>query len=722
MRWSAPRKSVKTVLCSLTVITLLVIGSSLVFGFTLSSDTVNNYIVPKVEERLGSKVKIGKIEVSLFSGIRISEFSLANPKGFSPTPLLEAKRIQLNYRLIPLLWKKVIIDSMQIIEPAIFIERSPEGRYNFSDLGKRPSSAGPPSATLPPKSRLKFQLAITEVRLEEARINLNLARGDGNSPYRLKLENVKLKVENISREGPMEVNISLGFPGTPDAELSIQGTIAAKGGQADLNLRGNKLRLQPFFSFLPEWARRLFAQGLVGLDLQLSAGNSFARIASEGTLQISGLNVKRGLDLLLTYQVSLQTDASQPRSRARKVSLVRSRSAGRILTGALQIKELSLEFKELAELNSSIKGKFLLTEQRLAGEGLELKIGSSGFKGSVVLETEGKEGNTAVFSFFSDLIDLDQMAKFGPEPKARVDSKARLPSKSRSFAHRQQAVISALKFWKIDGNINAAKAKYQGLSLKDVRVRLKVEELVANQELVASLAGGRITYQSRMELSSSPIAYRLRLSAEGVEAGTLISALFPRFGFIKKGQVSLDLALAGRLLRGPDFRGALSGDGSVLASAIKLGKLDFLRKYKAFLNPDRIEGLEFSSVKVGFRMDKGKAWVYQTEALSAELSANGRGTIDLVAGKIDYNLEASMSPAFVREALTLSVLGQLLSAGRGWVKVPLTIKGDLSSPKLSLSRRALPKKIQMGLRKELEKRLPGPSGKGVLDILEKLLR
>jgi hypothetical protein len=500
--------------------------------------------------------------------------------------------------------------------------------------------------------------------------------------------------------------------------------MAANGGRGELNFNGTNLRLQPFFSFLPEWARQLFAQGLVGLDLQLSAADSFARLASEGRLQVSRLKVKKGLDLSLTYKADFQRDAIPPNPQPRKVSLTPSQpgAADQILTGALQIKELSLAFKELAELNSSVKGKFLLAKQRLTGEGLELRIGDSGFKGSISLESEGERENRAAFSFSSDLVDLDQLSKFAPAPKAKLDAKANSPAKSRAFVGKQQAVIATLKFWRIAGDINAAKAKYQGLSLEDVQLKLRVDDLVADQELIASLAGGRVTHAVRMDLGASPIAYRLRLRSERVEAARLISALFPKFDFIKKGQLSLDLALAGLLLPGADFSRALSGDGNALGLAIELGKLDFLQKYKAFLKPDRLAGLEFSAVKVGFRMDKGKVLVNKTEALAAELSANGRGTIDLVERKIDYQLEAKLSPSFVREALALSLPGQLLSPRGGWVKLPLTIKGDLSSPRLSLSRQLLPQSTQQGLRKELEKYLPGPAGKGMLDILENLLR
>src|SRR3972149_421764 len=93
----------RVVLFPLLAFPVLFSGFNLTLKYTLSNDTVRNQIVPALEQKLGRKIGIDKIDVSLISGIEITNFTIGNPEGFSPAPLFHAKRIILKYELLPLL-------------------------------------------------------------------------------------------------------------------------------------------------------------------------------------------------------------------------------------------------------------------------------------------------------------------------------------------------------------------------------------------------------------------------------------------------------------------------------------------------------------------------------------------------------------------------------------------------------------------------------------------
>src|SRR3989304_1281698 len=110
----------------LKVIGISLVGALLIIGvlalavrLVLSPERVKGLAIPLLEERLGGKVGIDKIRVSLFSGIEITNLSLSNAAGFSPGPLFAAKRLAFKYRLLPLIARKVVIESVEISEPAI---------------------------------------------------------------------------------------------------------------------------------------------------------------------------------------------------------------------------------------------------------------------------------------------------------------------------------------------------------------------------------------------------------------------------------------------------------------------------------------------------------------------------------------------------------------------------------------------------------------------------
>jgi hypothetical protein len=122
------------------ILVLLAVGVNLVIKNYLSSNNLKSILLPRAEAALGRKVNLDEINVSLFSGIVAKGLSVKEKNG--QKDFLKTERFVLSYRLLPLLEKQLVISKIEIVSPAVNIERLRGGRYNFSDITEnRPKEA-----------------------------------------------------------------------------------------------------------------------------------------------------------------------------------------------------------------------------------------------------------------------------------------------------------------------------------------------------------------------------------------------------------------------------------------------------------------------------------------------------------------------------------------------------------------------------------------------------
>lgn len=153
---------------------IVVIAGLMVFvRYYLTEERVKAFVIPQAETALGREVAIGKINISLFSGITIHNFLIKESD--STSNFVSAKAFVLNYELLPLLQKKLIISEIRLDQAAIQITRDKNGKFNFSSLAilaekeqqKKTEKPKPASAALP------LALTINEIELNNAKITIH---------------------------------------------------------------------------------------------------------------------------------------------------------------------------------------------------------------------------------------------------------------------------------------------------------------------------------------------------------------------------------------------------------------------------------------------------------------------------------------------------------------------------------------------------------------------
>jgi uncharacterized protein involved in outer membrane biogenesis len=100
-----------------------------------------DYLIGQVEQALGRKITVDKIEVTLTPvGARLVNFAMADDPAFSAAAFLRAKDLQVDLRLLPLLIGQFRLKRLVLESPVITIVRDARGQYNFASNARNEKS------------------------------------------------------------------------------------------------------------------------------------------------------------------------------------------------------------------------------------------------------------------------------------------------------------------------------------------------------------------------------------------------------------------------------------------------------------------------------------------------------------------------------------------------------------------------------------------------------
>ncbi|MGQ9610306.1 MAG: DUF748 domain-containing protein, partial [bacterium] len=115
------------------------------------------------QDQLKREVYIGEITGNFLSRINIAGISIAKYDSLSSGKLLSVKEVGIDYSLINLIRRKLLIRDIQVIQPRIWIEMDENGKLNLPEIT--------PSEEKPSKSR--FSLILANVVISSGEISIN---------------------------------------------------------------------------------------------------------------------------------------------------------------------------------------------------------------------------------------------------------------------------------------------------------------------------------------------------------------------------------------------------------------------------------------------------------------------------------------------------------------------------------------------------------------------
>jgi uncharacterized protein involved in outer membrane biogenesis len=122
-------------------------------------DTLRLSTAAACSRALGRDVGIGRVDVGLFTGVRVSDISVANAgRGFSTQALFSASEARLELSLPALVRGRVLVRKIIFVRPQLLIETNAQGISNLEGLGG-PSAPVPSGVKGPAKPRTLPHLA-----------------------------------------------------------------------------------------------------------------------------------------------------------------------------------------------------------------------------------------------------------------------------------------------------------------------------------------------------------------------------------------------------------------------------------------------------------------------------------------------------------------------------------------------------------------------------------
>ena len=296
----------KKVLIVIGVLVALAVIVVAIVPFVFDANRYRPEIESRLSQSLGRDVKIGNLQLSIFSGgITANQITIAENPAFGTQPFVQAKELKVGVDLWPLIFSKQLkIDSLVLDAPDVRLLQSANGKWNFSTLGSntgpnRAASTGKPGAPSTSKTgntsagssqESANGLSIGKLEVSNGRIIVGEANGKQES-----YTGLDVKATDISSSSSFPFSLSLAAP--QGGKVSIDG----KAGP----LAANDLTSTPF-------------SGDVKIDNLDLAATGF-------------VSPQSGLEGILNYKGKLNSDGktveSQGNATASKLRLVKTGSA-----------------------------------------------------------------------------------------------------------------------------------------------------------------------------------------------------------------------------------------------------------------------------------------------------------------------------------------------------------------------------------------------------------
>jgi AsmA protein len=302
-RRRAPKVTVKRWTKVLLAIGSLVVLAAVSLPVFVNANTFRPAIEKQLTTTLGRSVKLGDLKLPPFSGSLVArDVSVADDPNFSAAPFLTAKEVLIGVSLRHLIFsRQANLRSFQIESPQINVIRAANGTWNFSSIGRIPTSistsgtpkfgaAGSAGTGISNGSATELpDLSVGRIVIEDGRaVVTTLPALGAPSVY----ERVNLTAHDFS--------FAVQFPFELNAELPAGGTISTSGHIGPINREDaatSPADAQISVKALnPVAAGFLSSEAGVSLvaDIEMHAASDGQTLTTDGTIHLLNLKLRKG--------------------------------------------------------------------------------------------------------------------------------------------------------------------------------------------------------------------------------------------------------------------------------------------------------------------------------------------------------------------------------------------------------------------------------------------
>jgi AsmA protein len=743
---------------------VLVLGLALaVLAKTLITPArVKDRLLPLAEKTLQRRILLGDAEVGLFSGIVLKDLRILEKTG--ETPFLTADQIVLRYRLWPLLFKRVVVDEIDLVAPRITLIRQADGSFNCSDLLPRdPSSGNDPDRNVPAGDAgnpAPINLLIVKLGIHGGEIQFIDHRLNPESPFTYKISGLLIESDEIST--------SRAFPFTVQAQLA--GTPLDFTGEAKLNPLSGQIRMHlgelDLVPFSPYFRQHLPGKlGALKLALDLTVAGDGQALTSSGRISLPAIDIVlndwpeapvRDAHVTLDYDFKAdpahkvvhlaRADADLNGIRLNFSGTIENYVAAPRLDLLLVLPELDLRatlaalpkemIKPVTELDPAgrITARFNLhgspdQPHLLARQGelqlADVQFSAGGLRpslsGLVTLEGDRAAGenlklvlgdNTAAVSFkagslfarpltFSSTISSEQ---FILDPLLKASAAPGIALNETSAPVNKTEIGPFNLPITADGEARIAQTVYRGLAIRNFSLRYRLlDNLLTVENLTGQVAGGSFQKTATCDLGKKGLAYQGQLDLKNIPADSLMKTFAPKAAGTVFGNFSMRADFSGKGTLPEAIRRNLSGQGEFSIADGRLTALPLMQGLADFVRLEELRDFSFQRAAGNYRLQKGKVSLHG-DVSGRDVTMAPTGTIGL-DGQLDLKLGTRLSPGLTAKLDRKGEISQFFTDSEGWGELPLLVAGSLDEPRFAFDPAAVKARAKDHLQRKLEEKV-----------------
>ena len=704
-------KIVKFVVLPLAGIVVIVVAIGAYIAATFDPNQYKAQIVQAVKDKTQRTLRLdGDIKLSLFPSIGATLGKASLSERGSKQEFASVDDLRVALKLMPLLSKEVVVDTVEVKNLRTHLIRHKDGRTNIDDLtgaGQKPAPAAAGQG-----QQVRIDIDHTSIQNAEityadeaagakyalSKLNLKTGRIASGVPGKIDLaftvqsDKPKLNVEaalkttltfdlekqhyaleglDVSAKGTAAgiSNLAASAKGSVDAKLATKEflisklAIAATGKQegGDLKVKFDVPKLNV--------TKDKVSGEKVALDAALTGAKSKVAVK----VDIPGLdgNAQAFTAATMTLSADMQQDGATIKAKVTS-PLAGSVNAERIelakLTATVNVNNPKLPKNPI---DATITGSALVD---LAKQNASLAFATK-FDDSNINGKAGLSKFTPPFYTFD--INIDQLDADRYLPK--TDPKQKQPERPLD--------LSALKDLNANGTIKIGSLKVANVKAANVRIDVKAANgRVDVSPIAANLYQGSLAGALSVQAAATPVI-GVKQNLTGINVGPLLKDAANFDTLEGKGNLTLDVSGQGQTVSA--IKKALNGNaairlgdgaikgidiaGSIRNAKAKLGALKGEKTQAA----SKSEKTDFSELSATFKIKNGVAHNNDLVGKSPLLRLGGEGDIDIGNENLDYLVKATVVATAAGQG------GRELAELKG-VTVPVKLTGPFTAPQYKI--------------------------------------
>ncbi len=699
-------KIIRFILFSIAGLFALVLIASVALPFLVDPNDFKDDIARVVRQKTGRTLTLeGNLALSIFPwlGLELGAAKLSNAPGFGAEPFAAVQRARIRVKLLPLLKKKVEMDTVELDGLVLNLEKNARAQTNWADLAGESAQgeAEKPAEGAPPGARLAG-FAIGGLQIKDARVVWD----DLSTDTRYVLSPLSLKTGAVAPGEPVSVGLQLHAVGTKSAikgDAAFAGELAVSQDFQQISVRGADLSVDFSGEGVPGGQIKGSVKSDISLDLNAQTLSVKQLVVSALGITLEGrLSGDKVLEDSRTVSGDLKITPFNPRellvnlngsapaiSDAAALHQADARWAFRLAGNSVDVNDL------LAHLDdTTLEGKLAVTDLRTQAVRFDLAV---------------------------DQIDLDRYLP--PPAQTQTVTPAQAPATAPAALP-----LDALRSLNLNGTLKIRTLKAYQLRSQNVEMTVvaaggKVRVNPAKARLYDGAYDGDVS----LEVQGEKLRVSMDESLSDVNIGALLADM------TGKDRVTGTLNAAAKFTgtgATPDaIKKTLSGNLALAFTDGAVKGVNLIRvvreaqavlKGKPYTEKTQVEQTDFSTMSATANVNNGIIRNDDLDAKSPLLRVQGKGMVDLGRESINY-------------LLTTTIVGSLEGQGGkeiselAGIPIPIEVNGTFSSPRykprldVALKQVAgdkvkqaveekkgeLKEKAQEKLQKQLDKRLDG---------------